>query len=226
MKLTNFPVDGKYGKFGGRFVPEVLMEAISELEVAYEKARKDPSFQKQLDYYLSEFVGRPTPLYFADVGVVRDITDRKAFERQLVELANTDSLTGILSRRAFLQQAQGLCQLAQRHRRPLSCLVLDADHFKKVNDTYGHHVGDAVLARLVELTLGCLRVTDKFGRIGGEEFAIMLPESDRDHAVGVAERLLNSVRAAEITTEDGKALKFTVPCNPGRREWQWQPVSR
>jgi tryptophan synthase beta chain len=66
MKLTNFPVDGKYGKFGGRFVPEVLMEAISELEVAYEKARKDPSFQKQLDYYLSEFVGRPTPLYFAE----------------------------------------------------------------------------------------------------------------------------------------------------------------
>ena len=66
MKLSDFPVDGKYGKFGGRFVPEVLMEAISELEGAYEKARKDPGFQKQLDYYLSEFVGRPTPLYFAE----------------------------------------------------------------------------------------------------------------------------------------------------------------
>ena len=66
MKLSDFPVDGKYGKFGGRFVPEVLMEAINELEDAYEKARKDPRFQKQLDYYLSEFVGRPTPLYFAE----------------------------------------------------------------------------------------------------------------------------------------------------------------
>ena len=64
MKLSSYPVDGKYGKFGGRFVPEILMEAINELEKAYDKARKDPTFQKELDYYLSEFVGRPTPLYY------------------------------------------------------------------------------------------------------------------------------------------------------------------
>ncbi len=65
MKLSNYPIDGKYGKFGGRFVPEVLMAAIGQLEQAYEKAKKDPQFKKELDYYLSEFVGRPTPLYFA-----------------------------------------------------------------------------------------------------------------------------------------------------------------
>ena len=66
MKASNYPIDGKYGKYGGRFVPEVLMAAIKELEDAYEQARKDPSFQKELDYYLSEFVGRPTPLYYAE----------------------------------------------------------------------------------------------------------------------------------------------------------------
>jgi tryptophan synthase beta chain len=66
MKLSSFPVDGKYGKYGGRFVPEVLMEAIKELEQAYGQAREDPQFQKQVDYYLSEFVGRPTPLYYAE----------------------------------------------------------------------------------------------------------------------------------------------------------------
>jgi tryptophan synthase beta chain len=65
MKITNYPIDGKYGKYGGRFVPEVLMAAINELEEAYEQARKNPNFKKELDYYLSEFVGRPTPLYFA-----------------------------------------------------------------------------------------------------------------------------------------------------------------
>ncbi len=65
MKVSSYPVDGKYGKYGGRFVPEVLMEAIKELEEAYEQARKDPTFQKELDYYLAEFVGRPTPLYYA-----------------------------------------------------------------------------------------------------------------------------------------------------------------
>jgi tryptophan synthase beta chain len=66
MKLSSYPVNGKYGKFGGRFVPEILMEAINELEAAYDKARKDPAFQKKLDYYLSDFVGRPTPLYYAE----------------------------------------------------------------------------------------------------------------------------------------------------------------
>jgi tryptophan synthase beta chain len=66
MKLTEYPLDGKYGKFGGRFVPEVLMGAINELEEAYEKAKKDPGFQKQLDYYLADFAGRPTPLYYAE----------------------------------------------------------------------------------------------------------------------------------------------------------------
>lgn len=66
MKLSNYPIDGKYGKYGGRFVPEILMEAIKELEKAYEQAQKHPEFQKQLDYYLKEYVGRPTPLYFAE----------------------------------------------------------------------------------------------------------------------------------------------------------------
>jgi tryptophan synthase beta chain len=66
MKISNYPIQGKFGKYGGRFVPEVLMEAITELDEAYRKACKDPSFQKELDYYLSEFIGRPTPLYLAE----------------------------------------------------------------------------------------------------------------------------------------------------------------
>lgn len=66
MKISNYPIEGKYGKYGGRFVPEVLMTAIKELEEAYMKNRNDPSFQKELNYYLSDFAGRPTPLYFAE----------------------------------------------------------------------------------------------------------------------------------------------------------------
>ncbi len=65
-KLSEYPIDGKYGKYGGRFVPETLMAAIKELEAAYTQAKNDPSFQKELDYYLSEYAGRPTPLYFAE----------------------------------------------------------------------------------------------------------------------------------------------------------------
>jgi tryptophan synthase beta chain len=66
MKVNSYPIDGKYGKYGGRFVPEILMTAIRELEEAYEQAKNDPNFQKMLDYYLSEFVGRPTPLYYVE----------------------------------------------------------------------------------------------------------------------------------------------------------------
>jgi tryptophan synthase beta chain len=66
MKISDFPLNGKFGKYGGRYVPEILMEAINELEAAYVKAKKDPEFQKQLDYYLADFVGRPTPLYLAE----------------------------------------------------------------------------------------------------------------------------------------------------------------
>jgi tryptophan synthase beta chain len=65
-KLSSYPVDGKYGKYGGRFVPETLMAAINELEKAYEQAKKDSDFQKELEYYLSEYAGRPTPLYYAE----------------------------------------------------------------------------------------------------------------------------------------------------------------
>ena len=78
MNLSNYPVDGKYGKYGGRFVPEVLMEAIAELEKAYNDAKADPSFQKQLDYYLAEFVGRPTPLYYAE-NLTRKLSGAKIY---------------------------------------------------------------------------------------------------------------------------------------------------
>ena len=65
-KIGSYPIDGKFGKYGGRFVPEVLMAAIGELEEAYAQVKQDPEFNKELEYYLSEYAGRPTPLYYAE----------------------------------------------------------------------------------------------------------------------------------------------------------------
>lgn len=144
------------------------------------------------------------------VGVVRDSTQRKEFEQRLLNLANTDGLTGVLNRRAFMEEGRTLLQLARRHARPLSLLMLDADHFKKVNDSHGHHVGDRVLVRLAEIAHAQLRATDQLGRLGGEEFAILMPETGMEAAIVVAERLLDAIRAAEITTDAGDTLKFTV----------------
>jgi diguanylate cyclase (GGDEF)-like protein/PAS domain S-box-containing protein len=144
------------------------------------------------------------------VGVVRDITERKAFEQQLIDLASTDGLTGALTRRAFMEEASNLFLLARRHARPLSLLMVDADYFKKVNDTYGHHVGDVVLVRLVAIFKEYLRTTDKVGRMGGEEFVVLLPETGPEEAAVVAERLLRAVRETKIDTDSGAALKITV----------------
>lgn len=144
------------------------------------------------------------------VGVVRDITERKAFERRLLDLASFDGLTGALTRRTFLEDAKGACRLAQRHARNLTMLMIDVDHFKHVNDTHGHPVGDAVLVRLCSALMECLRTTDKLGRVGGEEFAVLLPETDLDHARVVTERLLSAVRAIEITTDLGVTLKTSI----------------
>jgi diguanylate cyclase (GGDEF)-like protein/PAS domain S-box-containing protein len=144
------------------------------------------------------------------VGIIRDITERKELERRLLDLATTDGLTGVLNRRAVLEAAENAFQLARRYGHALSVLMIDADHFKRVNDSFGHPVGDTVLVRLAMLARDSLRTTDRFGRFGGEEFLALLPDTDAHHAQETAERLLAAVRAAEIDNGQGGILKLTV----------------
>ena len=142
---------------------------------------------------------------------VRERThDLSAANHQLKELASTDALTGTLNRRAFMEEASGLLQLAQRYKHPLSLLMIDADHFKKVNDTYGHQVGDRVLIHLSNIMRHCLRGTDRLGRVGGEEFAVILPETDLEQTGVLIERLLSAVRSATIEIEDAPPPRVTV----------------
>jgi diguanylate cyclase (GGDEF)-like protein/PAS domain S-box-containing protein len=143
------------------------------------------------------------------VGIIRDISERKRLELELQRQASTDGLTGVLNRRAFTAESERLISVALRHGRPLSLMVIDADHFKKVNDVFGHPTGDAVLKALA-LTLGqALRTSDVLGRLGGEEFGIVLPETDATGAREVGERLLQAVRERRIE-HDGHTLNITV----------------
>jgi len=144
------------------------------------------------------------------VGVLRDITERKAYERRLMELATTDPLTGVQNRRAFLDAAQEIFSLTKRYEHPLSLLMIDADHFKAINDSHGHGVGDQVLIRLAQVAKSCLRNTDRFARFGGEEFVALLPETDQDYAIEVTERLLTVVRAQLVPDGKGGDFPFTV----------------
>ncbi|MCR6628870.1 MAG: diguanylate cyclase [Magnetospirillum sp.] len=151
------------------------------------------------------------------VGVIRDITERKANEDTLRRLANLDGLTGILNRRSFMEEGERLFAIAQRHARDLSVLMMDADHFKSVNDTHGHDVGDLVLKTLAATIRGCLRDTDVLGRLGGEEFAVVLPETGAAGTEVIATALVETVRAIEIPLAAGGTLRFTVSIGAASR---------
>lgn len=144
------------------------------------------------------------------VGIIRDITERKEAEWQLQRLATMDGLTGVFNRRAFMEQGAQLFELARRYEWELAVIMLDADHFKSINDNYGHHVGDEVLKLLSSQTATVLRSTDILGRLGGEEFGIILPETGPEGAVELGQRLLQQIRACRVPLEDGRELQFTV----------------
>ena len=124
-------------------------------------------------------------------------------------LATTDGLTGLLNRRTFNAQLQGRLREAQRYARPLSLLLLDIDHFKKVNDAHGHPAGDAVLRGVAKVAQRQARETDIVARYGGEEMALILPETDARGAHAIAERLRKAVEAAAHPTEHG-SLRVSV----------------
>lgn len=118
----------------------------------------------------------------------------------LLQSAATDSLTEALTRRAFKQEADQLISLALRHQHDISCIVLDVDHFKSVNDTHGHAAGDEVLKNVAATCKGALRAGDLLGRLGGEEFAILLPHVDREGALAVAEKVRALIAAQTVDT--------------------------
>ncbi|MDY6904758.1 MAG: diguanylate cyclase [Thermodesulfobacteriota bacterium] len=154
------------------------------------------------EYYFDQ---RPVRM----IGVCWDITERKQMEGQIRKLAATDPLTGVSNRRSFMAQAEAEFSRCRRYERPLSFLMIDIDHFKKINDKYGHHVGDEALQAFTQTCMGILRDNDILGRIGGEEFAVILVEIGLRRALQVAERLRSEV-ASETIVKDDISLTFHV----------------
>ena len=119
-----------------------------------------------------------------------------AANRQLQELAVTDSLTGLLNRRALFNLLEREIDREQRHRHGLALIVFDIDHFKEVNDRYGHAAGDSVLQHVATVTSKVIRQTDVMARHGGEEFVVVAPETDQTGALQLAERMREALRSA------------------------------
>ncbi len=149
--------------------------------------------------------------YLGRVWFFRDISQQKRNEALLQDLAWRDPLTRTMTRGHFLERAEEELQRAQRYGHKLAIIMLDLDHFKDINDRYGHSAGDCVLKVICQRWLETLRNNDLLGRIGGEEFAVLLPESDLETALLTAERV-RSVTQSQPIKSDGLDINCTVSC--------------
>ena len=137
----------------------------------------------------------------------RDIHKREMLYQQL---ADTDPLTGLFNRRCFNKIHNQHLQFAMRYKRPFALLLLDLDFFKKINDEYGHSAGDEVLTQIADILTQESRYNDLVARIGGEEFAVILPETDKKNAFKVAENLRQKIDAHCFDIKEDKSIKITV----------------
>ncbi|QJB56241.1 PAS domain S-box protein [Pseudodesulfovibrio sp. zrk46] len=161
---------------------------------------------RDVEVYSGPIMVRGNQLLYS---VIHDVTDRMRMQREMTRMATTDALTGANNRHQFFRLAEAELKRTERYGHALSVIMLDIDYFKSINDTYGHHTGDVVLKALSDAADQALRETDIFGRLGGEEFAAILPETELDGATNVAERLRESLAALKIQDEDVE-VSFTV----------------
>ncbi len=204
-------------------IDRVLAEAASGVngnacQVDYRFRHKNGQYRWFHDQFkvLHDTQGQP----LSRIGSVSDITDRKQADEkirslnvELEKLVVTDTLTQINNRRYFMQRAVEEVNRESRNNQPLVLLMMDLDHFKKINDSYGHAVGDVVLQQVAAVLKSNLREIDILGRIGGEEFAMLLPNTFLEEAVLLAERLRQSVE--KIVFETPGNLPVTVTFSIG-----------
>jgi len=176
---------------------------ITDMEVPM-KTATGTVFQAELASILVKFDNED-----AFIVAINDITQRKRMEKELFIQASTDNLTGINNRGYLYTISEQEVQRSKRFGRELTAMMIDIDHFKQFNDTYGHATGDKVINFVVKIITDVLRQSDVVGRVGGEEFAAILPETNIEGAFLVAERIRTLIEAKNIKIEN-KKLKCTI----------------
>jgi len=158
-------------------------------------------------------------------GIARNISERKELEEKLTTFAQIDDLTQVYNRRCFYEEAEKQLALAHRYQRPVAILMLDLDRFKLVNDTYGHRAGDEVLKHFTQICRDNVRETDIIGRTGGEEFAVLLPETALDAAFLLAERIRSHVKSSSLNLNQS-ILDYSVSIGVAVKDAEKMPVEK
>ncbi len=180
----------------------MVLEAADRVERQGELRRYREELENRVEQRTVELEARNEDLH-------REVAERQRAEAQLREMATRDPLTDAINRRHFFELAEQELHRARRYARPLSLAMVDADHFKGINDQHGHLVGDQVLRMLVELCRSSLRRTDVLARYGGEELVILLPETALPAAAAVVERVREAVERQVVQTREAP-VRFTV----------------
>ncbi len=147
---------------------------------------------------------------FYIIHLKQEIKKRKTLENELEKLATTDRLTSIFNRYKMDISLEEQIEIAKRYKRPLSLIFFDIDHFKHINDTYGHKTGDTVLVQLSKIMQNSIRKSDIFGRWGGEEFLIILPETSKNEAISIAEKLRKKIENYKFDKIDRLTCSFGI----------------
>jgi len=225
-EITGYSADEIIGKPLHLFQPGVMSPAEREnlcrtLSEGREWTGENSCSRKNGTSYLEHI--HIAPVFAADgstdrfIAVMEDITQQKQLEEELYLHATTDALTGLYNRRMIFVLGGHEIAMACRHQRPMALLMVDVDHFKRINDTYGHSAGDETLRTITERFRIILRTSDLIGRIGGDEFVIILSDTHADEARQVAERLREDVEKLSIAWREA-VLRCTVSI--GVAVWQ------
>lgn len=224
-KKTFLEYTDKWGTFRSVFLPTYSRDGTFYLSVADHSLEY---IQKSLNYHVIHtfvvsllFILFAYPIYLASVNratqqarllevEVKNRTKELFEAKKEAEIqARTDVLTGLNNRRAFFEYLSHVNGLSKRHGRTYSLVIIDLDYFKKINDTYGHQAGDEVLRRAANAINQCLRDSDISARIGGEEFACILPETSATEAVHLAQRIHSAIRECVVNYK-GNEIHLTA----------------
>ncbi len=218
-EAMNMPLRDLFSKKSARHISRIIEKHLSNFTEGKRKTDDSCTLEAQLKKKDNALVWTEIIVHFIwdthteDVfmnAVIRDITKRKQMQDKLEIQASMDDLTGIANRRYFLSCAEKQIHQSQTSGAPMCFLMMDIDHFKKVNDTYGHSVGDTMLQIVSSTCQQALRSTDKIGRLGGEEFGVFMPDTDIAQGTNVAERIRKKVEQEARVTYCGAEIQTTI----------------